>query len=405
MAYYFYTAKSFAGEIKSGLLEARDKHQLAQILRKEGYLLISAELKERAKKEKASFLKKLRRISLAEKIFFVRNLAIMVSTGVSLSKALNLLSTQTKSKKFETALLDVSGNIIKGKNFSDSLANWPDIFSDFFISMVKVGEEAGTLEEVLKILTKQLEKEYQLKSKVKQALLYPIVIVCAMLGIGFLMLVTVVPKLSELFNEMGVELPFTTKIVITSGVFLTEKWYLVILAAFLLLLSFFRFKKTKKGKKIIDGFLLKVPIISSIIKKANSAFTVRSLSSLISSGVPVVRSLEIVSETIGNSYFKKPISEAIEKVKKGEKLSESLKPYSGFYPFGTIQMIEVGEETGETTMILSKLADFFEEEVTNATQNLTAVIEPILMLFVGAIVGFFAVSMVQPMYSMLGTVK
>ncbi len=405
MPIYSYIAKSLKGESEVGELEAKNERQLAQILRQREYLLVSAELKTGNKKDKSSIFRISRRISLTERIFFTRNLEIMISTGVSLPKALGLLSAQTKSKKFKKVLLDISDNVTRGNSFSDSLIVFPDIFSDFFVNMIKVGEEAGTLEEILKILTKQIEKEHQLKSRIKQALMYPAVIVCAMIGIGILMLVTVVPKLRDLFQELDIELPFLTKVMIFSGTFLAERWYVVLLAVLFLVLLFWKIKGTKKGKKIIDGFLLKLPAISSIIKKANSAFTVRSLSSLISAAVPVVRSLEIVSGTIGNFYFKRPIAEAAEKVKKGEKLSEALRPYQDIYPFGTIQMIEVGEETGETSMILSKLADFFEEEVASATQNLTSIIEPILMLIIGIVVGFFAVSMVQPMYSMLGAVN
>lgn len=405
MPIYSYIAKSLKGESEIGELEAKNERQLAQILRQREYLLVSAELKTGNKKEKSSIFRISKRISLTERIFFTRNLEIMISTGVSLPKALGLLSAQTKSKRFKRVLLSISDNITKGNNFSDSLVGFPDIFSEFFVNMIKVGEEAGTLEEILKILTKQIEKEHQLKSRIKQALMYPAVIVCAMIGIGILMLVTVVPKLRDLFQELDIELPFLTKVMIFSGTFLAERWYVVILAVLVLALLFWKIKGTRKGKKIIDGFLLKLPAISSIIKKTNSAFTVRSLSSLVSAAVPVVRSLEIVSRTIGNFYFKRPVAEAAEKVKKGEKLSEALKPYQDIYPFGTIQMIEVGEETGETSMILSKLADFFEEEVASATQNLTSIIEPILMLIIGIVVGFFAVSMVQPMYSMLGAVN
>jgi len=159
--------------------------------------------------------------------------------------------------------------------------------------------------------------------------------------------------------------------------------------------------RTKRGKAVIDALLLKLPIVSPIIRKTNAARTVRTLGSLIASGVPIVRGLEIVSGTLGNIYFKKAISEAAERVRKGEKLSEALKPYQDIYSLTVIQMIAVGEETGETSSILEKLADFFEEEVGRATENLAAVIEPVIMLIIGAAVGFFAISMVQPMYSML----
>jgi len=404
MAKYFFTAKSQKGESFSGSREAKDRQELARILRQEGYVLISAILEEEEKRKKKFEipLPFLGGVSLKDKIMLTRNLKVMVSAGISLPKALRTLASQAKNKKLKKALMKISEEVIKGKNFSNALAQHPDIFSELFYNMVKVGEESGTLEENLGTLTKQMEREYTLKSKIKEAMLYPAVIITAMMGIGVMMLVVVVPNLAQTFEELELELPLTTKIIVGLGTFLSEKWYLAIL----LLIIFIFFSQTalkrKKGKKTLDGLFLKMPVISPIVKKTNAAYTVRTLSSLIAAGVPLIRSLEIVSDTLGNFYFKEAIAQSIDKVKKGEKLSQALKPYQNLYPPTVIQMIEVGEETGETSAILEKLGDFFEEEVTNATKNLTAVIEPILMLVIGGVVGFFAVSMVQPMYSMLG---
>jgi len=254
-------------------------------------------------------------------------------------------------------------------------------------------------------LALQMERERDIKSKVRGAMIYPAIIIFAMLGIGILMLVTVVPQLAETFKELEIELPLTTRIIIGFATFLTEKWYLVIIILFVSIFLFWKTLKTKSGKKLFDSFTLKFPIISPIIKNTNSAYTVRTLGSLISAGIPLPRALEITSRTLGNVFYKTALSEAAEKVRKGEKMSETLKFYENIYPSTVIQMISVGEETGETSSILSKLADFYEEEVSNATKNLASVIEPVLMLIIGAVVGFFAVSMVQPMYSMLGAIK
>ncbi|MFC1663780.1 type II secretion system F family protein [Patescibacteria group bacterium] len=406
MPSYSYTAKSFKGEIKSGVLEAKDESQLAKILRQEGYLLVKADLlEEKNKKRKLELdLSAIFGIPLVEKMMFTRNLGIMISSGVSFPKALRVLATQSKNEKFKKALLEIMQEVVKGKSFSEGLLKYPDIFSEIFINMIKVGEEAGTLEEILKILTKQMEREHDLKSKIKGAMIYPMVIISAMMGIGILMLIVVVPKLAETFEELAIELPLTTKVIISLGTFLADFWYLIPLIVLALFFLGRMILKTKGGGKTIDTLTLKIPIISSIIKQTNSAYTARILGSLIASGVPIVRSLDITSRALGNSYYKKAISEAAEKVKKGGKLSEALRPYQNIYPLMVIQMIEVGEETGQTSDILEKLADFFEQEVTNATKNLSAVIEPVLMLIVGAAIGFFAISMIQPMYSMLGAI-
>jgi len=410
MPRYFYTAKSIEGETKSGNQEAENVQQLAKNLRREGLVLIQADLEEKIKEKPwnklfGKALSFLNKVSLAEKMMFTRNLQVMISAGVFLPRALKTLADQTKNKKFQEALLSIRGQIVKGKSFHASLAQYPDIFSELFINMVKVGEEAGTLEEVLKVLTRQMERNYELKSKVKGALIYPAIIILAMIGIGILMLVMVVPKLAETFQELNVDLPPTTKFVMFLGTFLAEKWYffLVLIFFFILLVRFI--VKTKSGKRIADKLTLKIPIISPIVKKVNSTYTVRTLSSLIISGTPIVRSLEIISGILDNVYFKEAITTAATKVEKGSKLSEALRPYENIYPLLVIQMIEVGEETGETSTILSKLADFFEDEVTAMTKNLSAVIEPVLMLIIGGVVGFFAISMVQPIYSMLGAIK
>jgi len=235
--------------------------------------------------------------------------------------------------------------------------------------------------------------------------MYPAVIILAMVGIGIMMLVVVVPQLAKTFEELETELPLTTKAVIFLGTFLVERWYLAVLILVILVFLVQAVTKMRTGKKTFDKIVLKIPIISPLIRKTNAAYTARTLSSLIASGVSLIRSLEIVANTLGNFYFKEAIAQAQEKVQKGEKLSQALKPYQNLYPASVIQMIEVGEETGETVQILAKLGDFFEEEISRATKNLAAVIEPILMLFIGGVVGFFAVSMVQPMYSMLEGIK
>lgn len=324
----------------------------------------------------------------------------MIGAGVPLPKALKTLAVQVGNKKFSKAISAIADQTARGENFSVALRKYPDIFSEIFCSMVMVGEESGTLEGNLDILAKQMERERELKSKIQSALLYPAVIIAAMIGIGIMMLVTVVPKLAEIFRELEIELPLTTKFVIFLGTAFAEGWYFVILIVFILLvLARFAFK-SDLGRKIVGIISLKIPFISILVKKTNSAHTVRTLSSLIAAGIPMVRSLEIVSKTIGNVYYQKATSQAIEEVKKGSKLSEALKKYQDIYSLTVIQMIEVGEETGETADVLEKLGNFFEEEVATATKDLASIIEPIIMLVIGGAVGFFAISMIQPMYSM-----
>jgi len=404
---YSYFAKNLTGEPRSGLLEAKNKHDLARVLRQEGCFLISAISEEEmiSKKKFVLAVPFLNKVSLKEKIIFTRNLKVMISAGISLPRSLKILAGQSKSKKLRRTLLEISEEIIEGKNFSESLAKHPAVFSELFCSMIKVGEEAGTMESVLDVLTRQMERDYELKSKIKGAMIYPIIILVTMFVIGILMLIIVVPQLSETFVDLGVQLPFTTRTIITIGNFLAKFWYLIPLIIFGLVFCAQIFSKTKSGKRLLDTIFIKTPFISSLVKQINSAYTVRTLSSLIASGIPLVRALEVTAGTLSNGYYKEAINEAAEQVRKGAKLSEALKRHENIYSVLVNQMVEVGEETGETSGVLEKLAEFFEEEVANATKNLSVIIEPALMLVIGAIVGFFAISIIQPIYSMMSAIK
>lgn len=405
MAKFSYIAKTQKGETQKGGATAENEFQLARILREQGLVLISAQEQGQAKKGKKIEIPFLARVSLVEKMMFTRNLRIMVSAGISLPRALETLSLQAKSKKFRQTLLDIKDEIIRGKSFSDALKKHSDVFPELFFSMIKVGEEGGRLEEVLQILTRQMERDHELKSKIMGAMMYPVVIICAMLGIGALMLIMVVPKIAQTFQELNIPLPATTQFVIWLGETLAHKWYLVLGIIIALPILLWRLTKSKPGKKIMDTVLLRMPIISSIIRQTNSAYTVRILSSLITAGVPIAESLEILSGALGNVHYQSVMALAADEVRKGTKLSDVLKNYQRIYPLLVIQMVAVGEETGQTSEILDKLADFFEEGVTNATKNLASILEPIIMLLVGGAVGFFAISMIQPMYSMLGAIK
>ncbi len=396
MPQYFYIAKSKESrEVVSDVMEASDEKELASNLREEGLYLI----KSKVRKGKGITIPFLDRVSLADKIFLTKNLQVMLSGGLSLSRALKVLSLQAKSNRLRVALLEIRGEISKGKSFSQALENYPEIFSDMFQSMVRVAEETGTMEDNLRIMTEQLEKEYELKSKVKGALIYPIVIVSVMILVGIIMMVVVVPQLAETFDTMGVELPFATRMIIGFGNMVAENWKIIPLLFLLLFFLIKKGKKTRRGKAMIDKLSLKIPLISPFIKKQNTAYTARTLNSLLSSKVPIIQALEILSGNISNKYFKQAIEESVEVIKKGGTLSQALKPHSDLYSPLMIQMIEVGEETGKTSEVLSKTAAFLEEEVFNFTKNLTSTIEPILMVIIGVVVGFFALSMLQPIYS------
>lgn len=406
MPTYHYTAVSKQGEYLSGEEAAKDEHELARALREKGYILAQATVQVKKKQNFLSFqlFSGLFGVSLAEKLMFMRNLKVMVTSGIALPKTLEVLSLQAKSRKLKVALQEMRQQILKGQQLSDAMAAFPAIFPDLFSNMIRTGEESGTLENVLSQLTLQLEREHDLRSKIQGALIYPAVIVTAMFGIGILMLVLVVPNLAATFEELGVSLPASTRAVISFAEFLVNFWYLAILLVVGLGIAGYQALRTTTGKDIMDTVLLRAPIVGPIVKKVNTAFFARTMSSLIGAGIPIVRSLEVTATVLPNVHFKKVLRKGAQEMRKGVKLSDVLGSYTDLYPLVLVQMIQVGEETGQTSDLLAKLADFFEEEVSNITKNLASIIEPVLMLLIGAVVGFFAVSMIQPMYSMLGNV-
>lgn len=409
MPIFSYKAKSFSGAEEEGVMEASDEAHLARLLKQKGYFLVSASSAGVKREKKVlnsvlNFFRGLVGVPLAEKLFFTRNLEVMIKTGVALPRAFGVLSGQAKSRKFKKALLDISDKITKGEGLSVCFGAYPDIFSLLYQETMKIGEETGKLEDALHILVVQMEREHKLKSDIKTAMVYPVVVLVMAFFIGTFMFIFAVPKLKEAFTGLGVQLPFTTKAIFAFVDFLVKRWPLAILlfcVVFVALVVAWRSKKTGRLKSAI---VLKIPIISKISKTANSALTLRTLSSLLAAGVPIVRSLEVASGALNNFYFQASLKEAAKIVEKGEKLSKALGAYERIYSPVVMQMIEVGEETGETPGVLEKLADFYEEEVASATKKLASVIEPFLILVIGAVVGFFAVSMMQPMFNMMSGV-
>ena len=407
MPTYFYSATSLQGEKITGQEEAASERDLARSLHEKGYTLtrVTSEEQKNPRLQFLHLLEGLFSVSLSEKLLFMRNLKVMVGAGVPLPKTLEILALQTGSPQLKNALADIREKVLQGEMLSLAMSRHPAIFPPLFVNMIKAGEESGTMEGVLSHLTLQLERQHDLKSKIQSALMYPTVVVIAMVGVGVIMLVSVVPQLAKTFKELGVALPASTRFIVGLGEFLSELWYIALLLFLVLVLALWRFVKSKQGKTLLDGLMLRIPFIASLIGKINSAFFARTLSSLIGAGIPIVKSLEITSTVLDNRYFQEAVLHAAQEVRKGAKLSQSLKGSGKLYPLVVLQMLEVGEETGQTGEILAKLADFFEDEVSATTKNIASVIEPVLMLVIGAVVGFFAVSMIQPMYSILGSVK
>ena len=386
---------------------AQDEKSLAQQLRSEGFLVTSIkEIKENKDKTGMKFLDFFKfGVPLKEKMMFARNLSVMIASGLTVSRSVKNLSLQTKLKGFKKILSNIYEEIQSGKNLSDSLARYPAVFSELFVNMVRVGEVSGNLEEVLDIVATQLEKEHELKSKVKGAMIYPAVILCVMVIIAFLMLTFVLPKMLSVFKDMNVQLPATTQAIIGISDFFSKHAILVLVGALAGSFLIRIFLHTKSGKKTLSFLALNIPMINNLVIKVNCARFARIHGSLLRSGVSVIEALRIVSHTLTNYYYSQEFQKAIEQIQKGVNLSKIISGNPKIFPVLVPQMLEVGEETGKTEAVLLKLAEFYEEEVFQITKNLSSIIEPFLMVIIGAAVGVFAISMLQPMYSMMENIK
>lgn len=346
------------------------------------------------------FLITLSKVSLKEKLFFVQHLGLMLRSGISLSKAAKTLSKQTKNKYFQKILDDIAKSVDSGSSFTDSIKPYEKVFGDLFINMIQAGEASGKLEEVLEQLFIQMKKEHTLISKVKGALTYPVVILFAMIVIGIFMFTIIVPKITASFVEMDAELPLPTQIIIKVSDAFQHHGLLSAIVIITFIIAFFKIIKTKKGKYVFDLFLLKMPIISPIVKKINLARFSRNISSLLKTDIMIIKSFQITADVLGNTHYKNALRNMSQKIKKGEKISDIVETYPNLFTPIVAQMIAIGEETGELDNILIELAEFYEEEVDQIMENLPAIIEPLLILVLGTAVGGVAVAIIMPMYSL-----
>lgn len=351
-------------------------------------------------KKAKDWIEKPRKLKLADKIFFVQQLKVMVKSGISLSVALKTLAQQTKSKTFKKVLIDLQQMVEKGNLLSQGLEMHQKLFGDLFINMIKAGEESGKLEDVMEQLFVQMKKDHAIISKVRGAMIYPSIVVALMAVIGTLVIVYVVPTISTVFLELNVELPLATRILIGISDLAISYGIFFVIGLVIFIIAFNRIIKIPQGKIYFHKILLKLPVMGPIIKKINIARFCRTLSSLLKTDIPIVQSFEVTSRILGNVIYKNALLDAKEKIKKGISIQQSMQPYSDIFPPVVLQMISVGESTGALDDILEESAIFYEEDVDQTMETLPSLIEPILMVILGVGVGGMAVAIMMPLYSL-----
>lgn len=402
---YSFKAQRADGTATEGEREAADRFALARDLRAEGLTVTQARLLEELKvKHRLHFPSPFGRIKIKDKIVFTSSLAAMIGAGLSLARSLTILERQVANKKFKDVIASLGQKINGGEPFSAALEDFPDVFPPVFVAMVGAGEESGKLSQALEVVHQQLAKSYELERKVKGALIYPSIIVIVIIAIGILMMIFLVPSLTTLFRDLKVDLPLSTRVVIWVSDFLVNHTISFIIGLVLVITTGFRAARSQSGRRFLARVWLKTPGVGTIMKNLNAAVTMRTISSLISSGVSMLQALTITQKVLQNSFYQEVLVEAKVAVEKGALLSSTFKKYEKLYPVLVGEMTEVGEETGNLPGMLLKGAIFFEDEVEQATKNLSTVIEPALMVLIGIFVGFFAVSMLGPMYSLSETI-
>lgn len=401
VAHFSYTAEKAGGEQYSGVAEAKDRFELYQIVRREGgKVLTVTEGSEGGVFNLSYWNARLTPINEYDKILFARNLGAMLSAGLSLSRALSVLERQTKNPHLTLVITEVSSAVRRGDALHVALAKFPGVFSRLFSSMVRAGEEGGDLQGALSVVADQMERMFQIKKKIKSAMIYPAIIVVAIVGIAILMMIKVVPTLAQTFAEVHATLPSSTQAIISISNFLVHYTALALGSIAAVVLGVYAFLRTDIGKKGSQFVFLHLPGVNELIREVNAARTARTLSSLLSSGVDVLSSLEITGEVVQNFYFRSVLQDATRRVKQGEPLSAAFAQRTDLYPAFVSEMMSVGEETGTSADMLKRLAIFYEDEVDRKTKDMSTIVEPFLMVFIGGSVGFFAVSMITPIYQL-----
>ena len=341
-------------------------------------------------------------------VMFTRQLSAMISAGVPILRSLNSMAQYTDSKVFKAAIGDVSRRIESGESFGDALSAHPNIFDDVYVNMVKAGESAGILDDILKRLALQQEKNATIRKKVKGSMAYPVVLISITIVAFFGLMIFVIPMIGKTIKDLAgedAELPALTQAMLSISNFLIAYWYIIFPVMGISIWAFMRYIKTPNGKRNFHYFLVKAPIISPLIKKISIARFTRTYSALISAGVSVLDALDVTAKAIGNKAYEDSLAVIGKKVQNGEVLSRLIGEDVFLYPQIVGQMLAVGEETGQTEMVLVKVADFYEEEVDTAISSLSSIIEPVMIVLMGSMVGLIAASVMLPITGLANQIK
>jgi type II secretory pathway component PulF len=403
MPSFAYKVRGEEGKLDRGLVVAASQAEALEKVRKLGSTVTVLELREvaqKAEKSKFSFGKKL---SLKDRIIFTEQLSVMLNAGITLVQALKGLEEETVNKGLARILEKIIVDVEGGMPFSEALAKHPKAFSTIYCQMVKSAEKTGNLADILSKLTEQQQKEYELKGKVKGALIYPAIVSILLLAVMILVITFILPKLTAIFSESGVELPTSTKILLGISDIFVNQWWLIILGLLVLISGFKFMLRTERGLFFWDAFKIRIPVMGSFMKKAYMARFTQSFASLAQAGVPVLEVFRTLRGVIGNSVYEREIDKIANDVENGIKVSVAIRK-SKHFPAMVGQLVSVGEQSGDLAGIFHVLGEFFGKEVDTMAKNLSTMLEPLIMVAMGVGIGFVLISVLQPIFNLTNAV-
>jgi type IV pilus assembly protein PilC len=403
---YVYKVRDKQGKLVEGTLEADSTTLVANKLRQMGYVPLAIDKKAGGGLQKDLSIPGFggRKVKLKDLAVFNRQFATMINSGLSLLRSLNILAEQTESKALAAIINDVRQDVEKGASLSQAMGRHPKAFSRLYIAMVRAGETGGALDQTLLQLADTLEKQVELKHKIKSAMTYPVAVLALVLCIVTAMLLFIVPMFKGLYADLGGTLPLPTRLLLLVSSVMVKAFPIVIIGMIVAVFCFKRWIETDKGRDIFDAFKLKVPVFGKLVHKTALTRFARTLASLLRSGVPILESLEITSDTVGNTVASKAVKDVQDGVKQGEPLAKRMADHAIFPPMVT-QMIAVGEETGAVDVMLDKMGEFYEQEVEATVAALTSLLEPALIVVLGGAVGGMVVSLYMPMFNIIKLIK
>ena len=401
MNQYTYKARDESGKMIKGQMESASEASLAESLRHKGYMPVS--IKPLKKQDGFSSLQeRFYRIKSEDLIIFNIQLANMINAGLPILNGLNIIKEQIENKKLKQIVENISQEVEAGASFSEALTRHKRVFSKTFINMVKAGEVSGNLNVVLNKLAEYAEQQEEMKQQIKGALFYPMILAFAGVVVVLFIITFVIPKFVVIFNRADVSLPLPTQVLYMGGIILKKYWYLVLMVVGIIVMSIRAYVNTPAGRTAFDQGILKLPVIGVLVRKIVISRFSRTFAALMDSGVPVLQSLEIVRDVVGNVVISRVLAVAKDRVEDGERIAVSLQG-SGEFPVDMVQMVAVGEETGNIGEMLNKTADFYDKSVGYSIKKLTTLIEPLFLVIMGAVVGFIMASMLLPIFDMVKT--